>query len=299
MKENLDTAAKKCYNTRVISPRGKRKGDGKMYPQNLHTHGIYCDGKDDYEDTVKRAIELGLSSIGFSGHSYMFYSPSHSMCPPDTALYKKTVRALGEKYKDQIRVYLGLEFDMYSIEDTSGLDYMLGALHYLKLGDRYVGFDRDAATVRSIIDTEFGGDGMKYAARYYEELSHLPEYGKFDAVAHFDLVTKHRETHDFFDTESAAYRAAAVDCMRALVPHIPLFEVNTGAIARGYRTTPYPDLFLLKELKRLGGGVILGSDCHDNRYLTCHFNEAEELIKEAGFRSVFVFEEGSFREIGI
>ena len=72
MKENLDTAAKKCYNTRVISPRGKRKGDGKMYPQNLHTHGIYCDGKDDYEDTVKRAIELGLSSIGFSGHSYMF-----------------------------------------------------------------------------------------------------------------------------------------------------------------------------------------------------------------------------------
>lgn len=270
-----------------------------MYPQNLHTHGIYCDGKDDYEDTVKRAIELGLSSIGFSGHSYMFYSPSHSMCPPDTALYKKTVRALGEKYKDQIRVYLGLEFDMYSIEDTSGLDYMLGALHYLKLGDRYVGFDRDAATVRSIIDTEFGGDGMKYAARYYEELSHLPEYGKFDAVAHFDLVTKHRETHDFFDTESAAYRAAAVDCMRALVPHIPLFEVNTGAIARGYRTTPYPDLFLLKELKRLGGGVILGSDCHDNRYLTCHFNEAEELIKEAGFRSVFVFEEGSFREIGI
>ena len=270
-----------------------------MYPQNLHTHGMYCDGKDDYEDTVKRAIELGLSSIGFSGHSYMFYSPSHSMCPQSTALYKKTVRALGEKYKDQIRVYLGLEFDMYSIEDTSGLDYMLGALHYLKLGDRYVGFDRDAATVGSIIDTEFGGDGMKYAARYYEELSHLPEYGKFDAVAHFDLVTKHRETHDFFDTESAAYRAAAVDCMRALVPHIPLFEVNTGAIARGYRTTPYPSKELLGKLHEMGAKVTVSADAHHVSGVTCAFDVAEKMVKDAGFEEIWVLHGKEFVPVKI
>ena len=31
-----------------------------MYPQNLHTHGILVDGKDDYEDIVKKAIDIGV-----------------------------------------------------------------------------------------------------------------------------------------------------------------------------------------------------------------------------------------------
>ena len=40
-----------------------------MYLQNLHTHGKMCDGKDEYEDIVKRAIALNFDSIGFSSHS--------------------------------------------------------------------------------------------------------------------------------------------------------------------------------------------------------------------------------------
>ena len=51
----------------------------KKYPQNLHTHGTLCDGRDDYESTVLRAMELGFTSIGFSGHSYMSYSPAHAL----------------------------------------------------------------------------------------------------------------------------------------------------------------------------------------------------------------------------
>ena len=135
-----------------------------MYPQNLHTHGIYCDGKDDYEDTVKRALELGLTSIGFSGHSYMFYSPSHSMTPPDTALYKKTVRALEEKYRGKIRVYLGLEFDMYSTDDMKGYDYIIGTMHYFKFGNDYVTFDRNPTAVQDVIDNYFDGGDKKNAA---------------------------------------------------------------------------------------------------------------------------------------
>ena len=35
----------------------------KKYPQNLHTHGILCDGRDDYESTILRAMELGFTSM--------------------------------------------------------------------------------------------------------------------------------------------------------------------------------------------------------------------------------------------
>ena len=59
-----------------------------VYDQNLHTHGVLCGGRDTYEDTVKRALELGFSAIGFSGHSCMSYSPGWGMSVEGTEEYK-------------------------------------------------------------------------------------------------------------------------------------------------------------------------------------------------------------------
>ena len=62
-----------------------------------------------------------------------------------------------------------------------------------------------------------------------------------------------------------------------------LLEVNTGAMARGYLFTPYPDVFLLKAWKTWGGEVIINSDCHDARLLTAGFSEAEALLCSLGY----------------
>ena len=83
-----------------------------MYPQNLHTHGTMCDGINDYEDTVLRSIELGLTSIGFSEHSCMPYSPSGGMSAQTTEAYKVEINRLKVKYANTIDVFCGLEFDM-------------------------------------------------------------------------------------------------------------------------------------------------------------------------------------------
>ena len=42
--------------------------------QNLHTHTNYTDGKDEPEELVLEAIKRGFSSIGFSEHSFMYFS---------------------------------------------------------------------------------------------------------------------------------------------------------------------------------------------------------------------------------
>ncbi len=265
-----------------------------MYKQNLHTHGVLCDGKDEYEATVRRAMELGFDTIGFSGHSYMSYSPSHSMSVEGTEEYKRTVRALAKKYEGQIDVLCGIEFDMYSEDPLVGYDYVLGAVHYLKIGEEYVGFDRSADEVKRVIDTYFGGDGMKYAKMFYETVCELPNYAKCDVIAHFDLITKHAETHNFFDTESKEYRNYALEALHTLAQHCKVFELNTGAISRGYRTTPYPQPFLLRELREMGCGIVLGSDCHDNRYLNCNFDEALELARACGFTEVLNLTKNGF-----
>ena len=102
------------------------------YLQNLHTHSTYCDGKDTLEEMILSAIEQGFQSVGFSGHSYMHYSPGHSMSIAGTEEYKKEIAALKEKYKGQLDIFCGLEVDMYSEVDLSGYDYLFGTAHYLK-----------------------------------------------------------------------------------------------------------------------------------------------------------------------
>ena len=82
--------------------------------QNLHTHTTYCDGKDTVEEMINAALEKGFGGIGFSGHSYMFYSPSHSMSLEGTEKYREEVKDMKEKYRGKI--------------DKSVSDYIRGRL---------------------------------------------------------------------------------------------------------------------------------------------------------------------------
>ena len=266
----------------------------KKYTQNLHTHGTFCDGKDDYEATVLRAMELGFTSIGFSGHSYMSYSPAYSMSVEGTEEYKKVVRALAKKYEGQIDVLCGIEFDMYSEDSLVGYDYIIGSVHYLKLDGKYVGFDRSADEVQSVIKEYFGGDGMKFAKKFYETVCELPKYAKFDIVGHFDQITKNIEKRNLFDTTSKEYRNYALEALHTVAENCNVFEINTGAISRGYRTTPYLEPFILREIKSIGGGIVISSDCHDNRYLDIHFDESLELARSCGFTEVLTLEKNGF-----
>lgn len=256
--------------------------------QNLHVHSTWCDGKDKPEDTILTAMEKGFTSIGFSGHSWMEYSPGHSMSLEGTELYKKEIRELQKKYAGQIQVFCGLEVDMYSEVDLSGYDYLIGSVHYLRIGAETVGFDRSQEEVRRVINKYFGGDGMAYAKAYYEAMTYLPRYGNFDIIGHFDLISKHSDNIMFFDEDSKEYRSWAIEAAQFLAGKIPFFEVNTGAVARGYRKTPYPAPFILDELKRLGFGAVISSDCHDRRDLDCCYRDAEEMLLAHGFKEIYI-----------
>ena len=264
--------------------------------QNLHTHSTYCDGKDTPEEMIECALKKGFSAIGFSGHSCMPYSemPEIAMSIPETEEYKKEIKVLKKKYAGKIDIFLGLEFDMYSNTELLGYDYLIGSLHYLKIDNDYAGFDRNAEIVKQIIDKYFKGDGIGFCREYYRQLAELPKYGKFDILGHIDIITKNCEKTSLFDMESKKYLDAAFEAIDSLSGKIPLFEVNTGAITRGYRTTPYPTKSLLKELKRKGFGAVITSDCHDAHYLDCGFEDARKLLAECGFSEKYILTNNGF-----
>lgn len=269
--------------------------------QNLHTHATFCDGKNTLEEMVEAALARGFHSIGFSKHSYMpfsnYFNLTKEQAEENARRYRSEAASLKEKYRGRIEIYVAEEVEMFSEVDKSCYDYLIGSVHYLKLGDTYVGFDRDLKTVQDIVEQCFGGDGMKFARSYYEHIAELPAHNDFDIIGHFDIHAKVNEQGKFFDENSREYLAMAYDALAALRGKIALAEINTGAIARGYRSVPYPTLPILREMKRLGFGILFTSDCHDKNFFDCHFAEAEALAKEAGYREYYVLREGGFEPV--
>lgn len=267
--------------------------------QNLHTHTTWCDGVDTPEEMIRIALSKGFDSLGFSGHSYNPRSPYSHVTEETTQAYKKEILELKEKYSREIKLYLGLEVELCGAADLRDYDYLIGAVHYVPWEEEWLAFDRTAEVVRELIDTRFGGDSLAYARRYYETLATLPQYGEFDIIGHFDILTKHVENISMFDMEDRRYISYATDAMDALRGKIPLFEVNTGAMARGYRTAPYPTATLLRELRSRGFGAVISSDCHDGRYLDHWFQEAEALLAACGFRERYVLTDEGFAPVAL
>ncbi len=133
----------------------------------LHTHTTFSDGRNSPEEMVLSAIGMGMSTLGISDHSYTSFDESY--CIPRHRLeeYKACIRMLKEKYRDRIELRLGLEKDYYSDTVDDGCDYLIGSVHYMKIGEEYVPVDRSAKTLIDAAARHFGGDIYSLAEIYY------------------------------------------------------------------------------------------------------------------------------------
>ena len=238
-----------------------------MIPSNMHTHTRYCDGRDAPEELIQEAIRLGCPAIGFSGHSFTPFDLSYCMSPENTERYNEEIPRLKETYKDRISVLFGIEQDYFSPMPTDRYDYVIGAVHYIEKDGEYLPIDDSRETQIADVKKYYDGDFYAYCEDYYRLVADLYKKTKCDIVAHFDLVTKFNEAGDLFDTTHPRYVAAADAAMNALLACPVTFEVNYGAVARGYRKTPYPEPRILATLRAAGAKIISTSDCHDKRFL--------------------------------
>ena len=268
--------------------------------QNLHIHTTYADGRDTPKQMIEKAIERGFDSIGFSEHSYSEFSLyPHQMTVADMEIYKQEICNLKKEYKGIIDIFCGLEFEMYSDVDTDGFDYLIGSVHYLDANGNIETFDNGLESTLDYINRNFQGDGLAFAKKYYETVVMLPQKRNFDILGHFDLVIKNNDKGGFVDVHSKEYLDYGLEAIHALKGKIPFFEVNTGAISHGYRKEPYPQMEFLKEFKNLGFGVLITSDCHNREFIDCYYEQARELIAQAGFKSRWILTEGGFVEVSI
>lgn len=245
---------------------------------NYHTHTTYCDGKSTAEEMVQKAIELGLSELGFSGHSYTEFDLEPCMSREGTKEYKKEINALKEKYKDKIKILLGIEYDYYSDDSMEGYDYILGSAHYIYKNGEYLCIDYSRQSQIDAVNRHYDGDFYAYIEDYYNTVADLYNKLKCDIVGHFDLITKYNEDGSLFDVNHPRYIAAWKKAADAIIKTPAVIEINTGGMARGHVSHPYPSDDIINYFKQNGKKVIFSSDCHNKDFLLCGYDVVDKYL---------------------
>ena len=266
-----------------------------MIPKfNLHTHTTFCDGKNTVDEMVRAAIELGCEGIGFSGHSYIPGEDYWTMTEKGTPKYIQEVLAAKEKYSNDIEILLGIEYDVLSNIDTSMFDYVIGSVHFVSGKKRIIPVDLYKNELQAAINENFGGDVYAFCEDYYNKLSEVDKKTNCDIVGHFDLVMKFNENGELFDVNDKRYKDMAFACLEKLSKKDLIFEINTGAISRGYRSVPYPYEYILKRMAELGLKITVTTDCHSAKDILCQYGEAIQYAKSCGINELYYPKKGEF-----
>lgn len=240
--------------------------------KDLHVHTTLSDGKNTPEEMVLAAIAKGMTAIGFSDHSYTAFDQRYCIPKEKLPAYRAEIAALKEKYAGQIQILCGIEQDFYSAEPTDGYDYVIGSVHYIRCSDDFIPVDEGNALLLDAARRYFSGDIYALIEEYYGTVARVAEKTSATFIGHFDLISKFNENGELFDDTHpryiAAWQTAADKLLAAGIP----FEINTGAISRGYRTTPYPAVPIQDYLRSRGAQFLLSSDSHRSDTLCFGFD---------------------------
>lgn len=267
---------------------------------NLHTHTNFADGKHTAEEVVLSAIDAGMEVLGFSEHSFHSHPTVFGMKSPEVQKeYRKEVERLKGVYADRIKILCGIEQDSFSGIPAEVYDYVIGSVHYLHLNGELCSIDLSAQDTLDAINKHCGGDPIAYAKAYFEAVARVEEDTQCDIVGHFDLLTKFDERSAIFDMSDPHYIKAGLEALDALLEKDIIFEVNTGAMARGYRTTPYPAPIFLRRIAEKRGNLVLSSDAHNKDHLVYGFDKAMQIIKASGIGSILTMTKDGWKNIAI
>ena len=249
-----------------------------------HAHTEFCDGRSTAREMILAAIERGCPEIGLSSHYPLTFDSDWCMKKESVALYISELEKLREEYKKQIKVCIGTEIDSMSPPVTENFDYLIGSVHHVMINGQTYSVDASAEETRRAI--EAAGCPEEFARYYFEELSGIYDKTRCNIIGHFDLLLKFNERDPALDTTCEAYIRYRDKALSHLLSTPAVLEVNTGAISRGYRSTPYPERDVLEIVKRAGKPVIVTSDSHSAATVDYLVDEVARELTDFGIHCI-------------
>lgn len=262
-----------------------------MVLTNYHAHTNFCDGTESPEAMVLEAIDRGFKVFGFSGHSIHPFASDWHIPVDRIAEYVAEIRRLQDCYKDRIEILCGFEADYLPPLSSAaqapyrnlGADYLIGSLHYLITDTGCFTVDDSAENVAAGIATHFKGDGKRVVQAYFSTQRDMIRLGGFEILGHADVIRRRNGVLHFFDEEEQWYKDELKETADAIAKSGVIVEINTGGMARGNTTTPYPSPYFLSLLAKLDVPITINSDVHNAGFLDYGFDLAREEARKAGY----------------
>ncbi len=243
-----------------------------------HSHSIYSDGKNTYNETLNQAIKKNLKEFGFSDHLCIYY--------PDWAIRKENFPKLISEINEiknrknlSLEVKFGLEVDyiedreeeIQNCLDLFPLDYVIGSVHYVGNWN----FDTKANGYQS-------KDIDQFYAEYYRLIQKAARSGLFDIMGHIDVAKKFNYFPGF-DLNPIYEQTAKVFSESDVV-----IELNTSGKDRPCKEF-YPSDRFLQHCYDHNVPVTLGSDAHHVNDVARYFPEVLEKLKLIGYTQLASF----------
>ena len=255
-----------------------------MKKTNYHTHTERCYhawGID--EEYVQAAIEGGYKELGFSDHACWKYDSdfvAHMRMPlSNFDDYYESVSRLKEKYKDQIKILIGMECEYY----PKYMDWMQEfikekKLDYVILGNHYDITDELQIYYGSVCNDD------KRLKRYIDSCIEGMSTGIYSYLAHPDLFMRSRKKFDDL-ARSESYRLCKWCKENNVVLEYNLEGYRMGD-ERKVQWYPHPEFW--KIAAEVGNDVIIGVDAHYTESLSNdhYYKKALEQIETLGLNRI-------------
>ncbi len=199
------------------------------------------------------------------------------MRPSEFEEYVELVARTRDEWAGRLDVRLGLESDYYpgvepwleKLHARHPLHHVLGSVHY------HVPEYRDRYDRGSVFD---------YQQIYYDHLAASAETGLYDTLAHPDLI----KNEDPEEWDFARIRPFIERSLDRIAATGVAMELNTSGLKK---TLPEmnPSLSQLTMACERGIPVVLGADAHRPTRVAADYEEALDLIADAGYTEVSYF----------
>ena len=98
----------------------------------------------------------------------------------------------------------------------------------------------------------------------------------------------------YFQEDDKWYYDMVLETLDLIKEHDLIVEINTRGIYKQRYNGFYPSEWLFKRMRELNVPVVISSDAHQYWEMTSFFAEAEEALKNAGYKETMCLVNGSW-----
>ena len=259
-------------------------------------HSALADGND-VREIAEVAASKNFVAFGFTEH---FQTPPMARSP-DMALHDQL--AMFDQYTANVLdvqkahpfVLLSAEVEYirgaldWTREQVSRwpFEYLVGSVHYVRLGDADILIDWERPLVDEAIERANGAERLQIA--YYEHVQELVGWKLASVIGHLDLIKMWLTPEEAVRTP--AIKSAVRSLLEAMRDAGVALDVNARGILKPCKRI-YPDDWILAEARRIGVPVTLGDDSHRPADVGLNLGIAVEAIARAGYEHVWLVRPG-------